>query len=113
MPQSGNNTAPQINPDNLSRLFKVMERLAASSDLQQILSLIIDSMRDALNAERASVFQFDAKTQELFITQAHGAAGVCDDFMLGFSYARTRTMRLGDGPDEVHARAIAINELKK
>ena len=45
--------------------------------------------------------------------QAHGGAGMCDDFGLGFAYARTRAMRLGDGPDEVHARAIAIDELKK
>lgn len=94
MPQSGNNTAPQINPDNLSRLFKVMERLAASSDLQQILSLIIDSMRDALNAERASVFQFDAKTQELFITQAHGAAGFRFPITKGIAGEAARTKQI-------------------
>ena len=45
--------------------------------------------------------------------QAHGAAGVCDDFGLGYAYARLRVMRLGDGPDEVHNRAIARAELDK
>jgi acyl-CoA dehydrogenase len=45
--------------------------------------------------------------------QAHGAAGVCDDFGLGYTYARLRVMRLGDGPDEVHNRTIARIELDK
>jgi alkylation response protein AidB-like acyl-CoA dehydrogenase len=45
--------------------------------------------------------------------QAHGAAGVCQDFNLAKSYAGIRTLRLADGPDEVHARSIAMNELAK
>lgn len=45
--------------------------------------------------------------------QAHGAAGMCDDFGLGYTFARLRVMRIGDGPDEVHNRVIARNELKK
>ncbi len=45
--------------------------------------------------------------------QAHGAAGVTTDFGLGKRYASMRTMRLADGPDEVHLRAIARNEIKK
>jgi acyl-CoA dehydrogenase len=43
--------------------------------------------------------------------QAHGGAGVCQDFGLAKSYAGIRTLRLADGPDEVHARTIALNEL--
>ncbi len=43
--------------------------------------------------------------------QAHGGAGVCQDFGLAKSYAGIRTLRLADGPDEVHCRAIALNEL--
>ena len=39
--------------------------------------------------------------------QAHGGAGVSQDFDLAYSYAGIRTLRLADGPDEVHARAIA------
>jgi acyl-CoA dehydrogenase len=45
--------------------------------------------------------------------QAHGAAGVCDDFGLSQAWAHTRTIRLADGPDEVHREAIARLELKK
>lgn len=45
--------------------------------------------------------------------QAHGAAGVSDDFPLAASWANARTLRLADGPDEVHRNAIAKLELKK
>ena len=45
--------------------------------------------------------------------QAHGAAGVSDDFPLAYSYANQRTLRLADGPDEVHRQSIAKLELAK
>ena len=45
--------------------------------------------------------------------QAHGAGGVTSDFGLAKQYASMRTMRIADGPDEVHNRAIARNEFKK
>ncbi len=45
--------------------------------------------------------------------QALGGAGVSDDFPLAASWANIRTLRLADGPDEVHQRAIARYELKK
>ena len=45
--------------------------------------------------------------------QAHGGGGVSDDFGLANAYAHQRTLRLADGPDEVHARAIARIELAK
>jgi acyl-CoA dehydrogenase len=45
--------------------------------------------------------------------QAHGAAGVGDDFGLASAWAHARTIRLADGPDEVHREAIAKMELKK
>ena len=45
--------------------------------------------------------------------QAFGAAGVSDDAGLAADYAHTRTLRLADGPDEVHNRAIARLELRK
>jgi acyl-CoA dehydrogenase len=43
--------------------------------------------------------------------QAHGAAGICDDFGLASAWAHARTIRLADGPDEVHREAIAKLEL--
>jgi len=45
--------------------------------------------------------------------QAFGAAGVSEDTPLAASWANIRTLRLADGPDEVHRRAIARHELKK
>jgi alkylation response protein AidB-like acyl-CoA dehydrogenase len=45
--------------------------------------------------------------------QAHGGGGVCDDFDLARGYAHVRTLRLADGPDEVHNRTIARMELKR
>jgi acyl-CoA dehydrogenase len=45
--------------------------------------------------------------------QAHGGAGVSDDFGLASAWAHARTIRLADGPDEVHREAIAKLELAK
>jgi acyl-CoA dehydrogenase len=45
--------------------------------------------------------------------QIHGGAGVSDDFPLANMYAHQRTLRLADGPDEVHKRTIAQRELRK
>jgi acyl-CoA dehydrogenase len=45
--------------------------------------------------------------------QAHGAAGVSDEFPLAYQWAGNRTLRLADGPDEVHRNAIAKLELAK
>jgi len=45
--------------------------------------------------------------------QAHGGGGVSNDFGLAEAYAHIRTLRLADGPDEVHNRAIARLEYAK
>jgi acyl-CoA dehydrogenase len=45
--------------------------------------------------------------------QAHGGAGICDDFHLPFDFAQIRTLRIADGPDEVHRNQIAKLELRK
>jgi acyl-CoA dehydrogenase len=45
--------------------------------------------------------------------QAHGGGGVTTDFGLAKAYASVRALRLADGPDEVHNRAIARLELKR
>ena len=45
--------------------------------------------------------------------QAHGGAGVSQDFPLAAAWANSRTLRLADGPDEVHREAIAKYELAK
>jgi len=43
--------------------------------------------------------------------QAHGGGGVTDDFGLSYAYAQARTLRLADGPDEVHRNQIGKMEL--
>jgi acyl-CoA dehydrogenase len=45
--------------------------------------------------------------------QVHGGAGVSDDFPLARMYAGMRTLRIADGPDEVHVRSVARQELGK
>jgi acyl-CoA dehydrogenase len=45
--------------------------------------------------------------------QAHGGAGVSQDTFLAGAWANVRTLRLADGPDEVHIESIAKNELQK
>ena len=45
--------------------------------------------------------------------QAHGGAGVSGDTFLAGAWASVRTLRLADGPDEVHAESIAKGELRK
>jgi acyl-CoA dehydrogenase len=45
--------------------------------------------------------------------QAHGAAGLCEDFELASAYAHARSIRLADGPDEVHRNQIGRLELGK
>jgi acyl-CoA dehydrogenase len=45
--------------------------------------------------------------------QVHGGAGVSDDFPLAWMWAHLRTLRLADGPDEVHKLTIARQELRR
>jgi acyl-CoA dehydrogenase len=45
--------------------------------------------------------------------QAHGGAGVCNDFGLSYAYAQARAMRIFDGPDEVHLNQIGALELRR
>lgn len=45
--------------------------------------------------------------------QAHGGAGVCQDYFLAAAWAHARTLRLADGPDEVHVESVAKLELAK
>src|SRR5262245_55475074 len=89
-----------IAPEIFRSILIVMERLAASSDLSEILRLIIDSIRDGLSAQRASVFQYDAAADDLFASSAHGV-----DRSLRFSAAQglageaVRTRQIINVPD--------------
>lgn len=54
------------------RVLEVARRLGGTSDVEEILGLIIDALRDLLGAERATVFQYDAAAHELYTRVAHG-----------------------------------------
>jgi acyl-CoA dehydrogenase len=45
--------------------------------------------------------------------QVFGGAGVCDDYVIANAWASMRTLRIADGPDEVHRRSVAIKEIKR
>ncbi len=64
--------------DALRRVLAVARALGSSSDLSEILSVIIDAMRDILRADRATVFEYDAEANELFSTVAHGLSADAD-----------------------------------
>jgi acyl-CoA dehydrogenase len=57
-------------------------------------------------APRAALFVLDKAIQ------AHGAAGVSQDFFLAHAWASVRSLRFADGPDEVHLESIAKLELR-
>jgi len=59
--------------------------------------------------ERLSNLEYALCAEEM----AHGGGGVSEDFALAADWANIRTLRLADGPDEVHARAIARAEFRK
>ena len=61
-----------IQQDTLRRLLEVSRRLGNTPDLGEILSVIIDAMRDLLRAERATVFEYDHENDQLVATVAHG-----------------------------------------
>ncbi|MCL4199341.1 MAG: SpoIIE family protein phosphatase [Phycisphaerales bacterium] len=54
------------------RVLEVARRLGGTSDVEEILGLVIDALRDLLGAERATVFQYDAAAHELYTRVAHG-----------------------------------------
>jgi acyl-CoA dehydrogenase len=68
--------------------------------------------RGEISAIKAAVPQMAARVIDRAI-QVHGAAGLCQDFPLAAAYARQRVLRIADGPDEVHRRAVARMELRK
>jgi acyl-CoA dehydrogenase len=45
--------------------------------------------------------------------QVHGGAGVCEDTILAKAWAHMRTLRIADGPDEVHRRSVALLEMRR
>ena len=78
---------------------------------------MMDKVGNKAAAQEIAMIKVQAPTMALKIIddaiQAHGGGGVSDDFGLAKAYAHQRTLRLADGPDEVHARAIARMEFAR
>jgi acyl-CoA dehydrogenase len=100
------------------------ERIARARidiDMSRLLCLkAADLMDKAGNkAARAEIAMIKVQAPNMALriiddaVQAHGGAGVSQDFELARSWASIRTLRLADGPDEVHNRAIARLELAR
>jgi acyl-CoA dehydrogenase len=101
-----------------------LERIAESRimiDQARLLTLKAAYMMDTVGnkAARTEIAMIKVAAPAMACTvldwaiQAHGAAGVCDDFGLAQAYAHARTLRLADGPDEVHRNQIGKLELAK
>jgi acyl-CoA dehydrogenase len=78
---------------------------------------MMDEVGNKAARTEISAIKVDAPTMALRVVdraiQVYGAAGVTDDTPLANFWAHLRTLRLADGPDEVHKRAIARSELRK
>ena len=78
---------------------------------------MMDTVGNKVARNEIAMIKVAAPTMALKIIddaiQAFGGAGVTEDFKLAAAYAGLRTLRLADGPDEVHKAAIARNEIKK
>jgi acyl-CoA dehydrogenase len=78
---------------------------------------LIDNVGAAKARTEIAAIKVAAPRTALFViekaVQAHGAAGVSGDTPLAQMWAGLRTLRLADGPDEVHLRSIAREELRK
>jgi acyl-CoA dehydrogenase len=101
-----------------------LERIADSRimiDQARLLTLKAAYMMDTVGnkAARAEIAMIKVAAPVMacqvldWAIQAHGGAGVCDDFGLARAYAHARTLRLADGPDEVHRNQIGKLELAK
>ena len=90
-------------------------------DMSRLLCLKAADMMDKVGNKYAkaeiAMIKVQAPTMALKIIddaiQAHGGGGVSDDYGLASAYAHQRTLRLADGPDEVHNRTIAKMEYGK
>ena len=78
----------------------MIDKVGAKGARSEIAAIKVIAPRIALNVVDRAI-------------QVHGGAGVSEDFPLARMYAGLRTLRIADGPDEVHVRTVARQELGK
>ncbi|MGI9345114.1 MAG: acyl-CoA dehydrogenase family protein [Gammaproteobacteria bacterium] len=101
--------------------FDVIADARISIEMARLLTLkaahMMDTVGNKLAASEIAQIKVAAPNLALQIIddaiQMHGAAGVSQDFPLARMYASMRTLRLADGPDEVHRRTVARHEIGK
>ncbi len=78
---------------------------------------MMDTVGNKVAAKEIAMIKVAAPTMACQVLdwaiQAHGGGGVSDDFGLAYAYANARTLRLADGPDEVHRNHIGKLELRR
>lgn len=90
-------------------------------EMARLLTLKTAYMMDTVDAKEARIWisKIKAVVPPIAIQiiddaiQMHGASGISQDFPLAAMYAGQRTLRLADGPDEVHRMVVGRNELRK
>lgn len=108
----------------ISEQGSVMDDIADSRmEIEQARMLVLKTAHDidtvGARAARAHIAMIKVIVPNMALAvidraiQVHGAAGVCDDFGLAKAWARARSLRVADGPDAVHRRTVAREELKK
>jgi acyl-CoA dehydrogenase len=101
-----------------------LERIAASRieiDQARLLVLRAAAMMDTTGnkAARSEIAQIKVAVPSMALgvldraIQVHGGGGVSQEFWLAAAWAHARTLRLADGPDEVHRRQIGRLELRR
>ena len=108
----------------LAKLGGNYDRIAEARiqiDMARLLTLQTAHVIDTQGVNKAHVWISKIKATVPLIAlkiiddaiQMHGAAGLSQDFPLAEMYMNARTLRLADGPDEVHRRVVARHELKR
>ncbi len=84
---------------NLRRILEIVRRMAISCDLDELLTMIVEAACEVLDCDRATIFLYDAETDELFSRVAKGVEGIRFPAGAGIAGEAARTRRFINVPD--------------